>query len=213
MSGGSVTLHLRGCDTTSTGASRTLVLPVFVLAPCSHASNMLPQRFRNNTYLGSKVALTPAAAPSLRALSLCCYTLQLLFSCQSGSALHEAGKRRTDHDFLSPLWSFAFYRLPFSQDKKMLQTALQMLQDSKTKIDIIRMQIRKAVQATEHNDDTQGECDSMTECKVCPLSRDALSVQHKTCAAAVPPTASLAATTSFELTAQIVVLLLSCVVY
>lgn len=43
------------------------------------------------------------------------------------------------------------------QDKKMLQTAQQMLQDSKTKIDIIRMQIRKAVQATEHNDDTQGE--------------------------------------------------------
>lgn len=37
----------------------------------------------------------------------------------------------------------------------MLQTAQQMLQDSKTKIDIIRMQIRKAVQATEHNDDTQ----------------------------------------------------------
>lgn len=39
----------------------------------------------------------------------------------------------------------------------MLQTAQQMLQDSKTKIDIIRMQIRKAVQATEHNDDTQGK--------------------------------------------------------
>uniref|UniRef100_A0A3P8RPL0 protein kinase C n=1 Tax=Amphiprion percula TaxID=161767 RepID=A0A3P8RPL0_AMPPE len=45
------------------------------------------------------------------------------------------------------------------QDKKMLQTAQQMLQDSKTKIDIIRMQIRKAVQATEHNDDTQGNQD------------------------------------------------------
>uniref|UniRef100_A0AAQ5XPI0 protein kinase C n=1 Tax=Amphiprion ocellaris TaxID=80972 RepID=A0AAQ5XPI0_AMPOC len=41
-----------------------------------------------------------------------------------------------------------------TKDKKMLQTAQQMLQDSKTKIDIIRMQIRKAVQATEHNDDT-----------------------------------------------------------
>uniref|UniRef100_A0A8D3CDC3 protein kinase C n=1 Tax=Scophthalmus maximus TaxID=52904 RepID=A0A8D3CDC3_SCOMX len=37
-----------------------------------------------------------------------------------------------------------------TKDKKMLQTAQQMLQDSKTKIDIIRMQIRKAVQATEH---------------------------------------------------------------
>ncbi|XP_062243988.1 serine/threonine-protein kinase N1 isoform X2 [Platichthys flesus] len=42
-----------------------------------------------------------------------------------------------------------------TKDKKMLQTAQQMLQDSKTKIDIIRMQVRKAVQATEHNDDTQ----------------------------------------------------------
>ena len=41
----------------------------------------------------------------------------------------------------------------------MLQTAQQMLQDSKTKIDIIRMQIRKAEQATEHNDDTQGTFD------------------------------------------------------
>lgn len=45
-----------------------------------------------------------------------------------------------------------------SQDKKMLQTAQQMLQDSKTKIDIIRMQIRKAVQAYEHNEDVQGVC-------------------------------------------------------
>lgn len=45
----------------------------------------------------------------------------------------------------------------FNQDKKMLQTAQQMLQDSKTKIDIIRMQIRKAVQATEHSDDTQSK--------------------------------------------------------
>uniref|UniRef100_A0A3B3VMQ0 protein kinase C n=1 Tax=Poecilia latipinna TaxID=48699 RepID=A0A3B3VMQ0_9TELE len=44
-------------------------------------------------------------------------------------------------------------------DKKMLQTAQQMLQDSKTKIDIIRMQIRKAVQATEHTEDTQGNHD------------------------------------------------------
>lgn len=43
----------------------------------------------------------------------------------------------------------------------MLQTAQQMLQDSKTKIDIIRMQIRKAVQATEHNDDTQGKSDGL----------------------------------------------------
>uniref|UniRef100_A0A4W6FLP7 protein kinase C n=1 Tax=Lates calcarifer TaxID=8187 RepID=A0A4W6FLP7_LATCA len=46
-----------------------------------------------------------------------------------------------------------------TKDKKMLQTAQQMLQDSKTKIDIIRMQIRKAVQATEHNDDTQSNQD------------------------------------------------------
>uniref|UniRef100_A0A665VEN9 protein kinase C n=1 Tax=Echeneis naucrates TaxID=173247 RepID=A0A665VEN9_ECHNA len=36
-----------------------------------------------------------------------------------------------------------------TKDKKMLQTAQQMLQDSKTKIDIIRMEIRKAVQATD----------------------------------------------------------------
>ncbi|XP_051558712.1 serine/threonine-protein kinase N1 isoform X2 [Myxocyprinus asiaticus] len=46
-----------------------------------------------------------------------------------------------------------------TKDKKMLQTAQQMLQDSKTKIDIIRMQIRKAVQAYEHNDDSQGKPD------------------------------------------------------
>ncbi|XP_056128361.1 serine/threonine-protein kinase N1b isoform X3 [Rhinichthys klamathensis goyatoka] len=42
-----------------------------------------------------------------------------------------------------------------TKDKKMLQSAQQMLQDSKTKIDIIRMQIRKGVQATEQTDDTQ----------------------------------------------------------
>uniref|UniRef100_A0A8C1RGS0 protein kinase C n=1 Tax=Cyprinus carpio TaxID=7962 RepID=A0A8C1RGS0_CYPCA len=46
-----------------------------------------------------------------------------------------------------------------TKDKKMLQTAQQMLQDSKTKIDIIRMQIRKAVQAYEHKDDIQGKPD------------------------------------------------------
>uniref|UniRef100_A0A8C2C0V9 Protein kinase N1b n=1 Tax=Cyprinus carpio TaxID=7962 RepID=A0A8C2C0V9_CYPCA len=43
-----------------------------------------------------------------------------------------------------------------TKDKKLLQSAQQMLQDSKTKIDIIRMQIRKAMQATEQTDDTQG---------------------------------------------------------
>uniref|UniRef100_A0A7N6AA42 protein kinase C n=1 Tax=Anabas testudineus TaxID=64144 RepID=A0A7N6AA42_ANATE len=42
-----------------------------------------------------------------------------------------------------------------TKDKKLLQTAQQMLQDSKTKIDIIRMQIRKAMQATEQSEDNQ----------------------------------------------------------
>uniref|UniRef100_A0A665VEH0 protein kinase C n=1 Tax=Echeneis naucrates TaxID=173247 RepID=A0A665VEH0_ECHNA len=47
-----------------------------------------------------------------------------------------------------------------TKDKKMLQTAQQMLQDSKTKIDIIRMEIRKAVQATEQGcNDDQGSQD------------------------------------------------------
>ncbi|XP_050961552.1 serine/threonine-protein kinase N2-like [Labeo rohita] len=46
-----------------------------------------------------------------------------------------------------------------TKDKKLLQSAQQMLQDSKTKIDIIRMQIRKAMQATEHTEDTQGKPD------------------------------------------------------
>uniref|UniRef100_A0A3Q0ST82 protein kinase C n=1 Tax=Amphilophus citrinellus TaxID=61819 RepID=A0A3Q0ST82_AMPCI len=44
-------------------------------------------------------------------------------------------------------------------DKKLLQTAQQMLQDSKTKIDIIRMQIRKAMQATEQSEDNQSKPD------------------------------------------------------
>uniref|UniRef100_A0A665WLF9 protein kinase C n=1 Tax=Echeneis naucrates TaxID=173247 RepID=A0A665WLF9_ECHNA len=43
-----------------------------------------------------------------------------------------------------------------SKDKKLLQSAQQMLQDSKTKIDIIRMQIRKAMQATEQSEENQG---------------------------------------------------------
>ncbi|KAM9844157.1 serine/threonine-protein kinase N1b isoform 2-T2 [Aulostomus maculatus] len=42
-----------------------------------------------------------------------------------------------------------------TKDKKLLQTTQQMLQDSKTKIDIIRMQIRKAMQATEQSEDNQ----------------------------------------------------------
>ena len=35
------------------------------------------------------------------------------------------------------------------QDRKLLLTAQQMLQDSKTKIDIIRMQLRRALQACQ----------------------------------------------------------------
>uniref|UniRef100_A0A672G356 protein kinase C n=1 Tax=Salarias fasciatus TaxID=181472 RepID=A0A672G356_SALFA len=46
-----------------------------------------------------------------------------------------------------------------TKDKKLLQTAQQMLQDSKTKIDIIRMQIRKAMQATEQSEDPQSKPD------------------------------------------------------
>uniref|UniRef100_A0A8C3AM03 protein kinase C n=1 Tax=Cyclopterus lumpus TaxID=8103 RepID=A0A8C3AM03_CYCLU len=46
-----------------------------------------------------------------------------------------------------------------TKDKKLLQMAQQMLQDSKTKIDIIRMQIRKAMQATEQSEDGQSKPD------------------------------------------------------
>ncbi|XP_040918157.1 serine/threonine-protein kinase N1b isoform X2 [Toxotes jaculatrix] len=46
-----------------------------------------------------------------------------------------------------------------TKDKKLLQMAQQMLQDSKTKIDIIRMQIRKAMQATEQSEDNQSKPD------------------------------------------------------
>ncbi|XP_069460062.1 serine/threonine-protein kinase N1-like isoform X2 [Ambystoma mexicanum] len=49
-----------------------------------------------------------------------------------------------------------------TKDRKLLQTAQQMLQDSKTKIDIIRMQIRKAMQADELHpemEDVQGNTD------------------------------------------------------
>uniref|UniRef100_A0A3B4U1G9 protein kinase C n=1 Tax=Seriola dumerili TaxID=41447 RepID=A0A3B4U1G9_SERDU len=46
-----------------------------------------------------------------------------------------------------------------SKDKKLLQSAQQMLQDSKTKIDIIRMQIRKAMQATEQSEENQSKPD------------------------------------------------------
>ncbi|XP_070595694.1 serine/threonine-protein kinase N1 isoform X1 [Erythrolamprus reginae] len=49
-----------------------------------------------------------------------------------------------------------------AKDRKLLQTAQQMLQDSKTKINIIRMQIRKAVQADEvqlNMEDGQGNTD------------------------------------------------------
>ncbi|KAJ4931769.1 hypothetical protein JOQ06_010209, partial [Pogonophryne albipinna] len=42
-----------------------------------------------------------------------------------------------------------------TKDKKLLQMAQQMLQDSKTKIDIIRMQIRKAMQVTEQSEENQ----------------------------------------------------------
>uniref|UniRef100_A0A8C5BRI1 protein kinase C n=1 Tax=Gadus morhua TaxID=8049 RepID=A0A8C5BRI1_GADMO len=46
-----------------------------------------------------------------------------------------------------------------TKDKKMLQAAQQMLQDSKTKIDIIRMQIRKSMQASEQSEENHGKPD------------------------------------------------------
>lgn len=48
----------------------------------------------------------------------------------------------------------------FPQDRKLLATAQQMLQDSKTKIEFIRMQILKASQASElsfESNDVMGE--------------------------------------------------------
>ncbi|KAG7325944.1 hypothetical protein KOW79_010869 [Hemibagrus wyckioides] len=46
-----------------------------------------------------------------------------------------------------------------TKDRKLLQATQQMLQDSRTKIDIIRMQIHKAKQATEHTAHTQAKPD------------------------------------------------------
>nr|XP_023407640.1 LOW QUALITY PROTEIN: serine/threonine-protein kinase N1 [Loxodonta africana] len=61
------------------------------------------------------------------------------------------------------------------QDRKLLLTAQQMLQDSKTKIDIIRMQLRRALQAGQLEshvapDEAQGKAQSE------PLSRDGCPV-------------------------------------
>ncbi|KPP62581.1 serine/threonine-protein kinase N1-like, partial [Scleropages formosus] len=47
-----------------------------------------------------------------------------------------------------------------TKDKKLLQAAQQMLQDSKTKIDIIRMQIRKAAQAEDVQDGSTASVDA-----------------------------------------------------
>ncbi len=58
--------------------------------------------------------------------------------------------------YLSIYLTVSSIHLSVLQDKKLLQSAQQMLQDNKTKIDIIRMQIRKAMQATEQTEDTQG---------------------------------------------------------
>jgi len=63
---------------------------------------------------------------------------------------HDQG---TSFDPLSSGPDFLLASAP--QDKKLLQMAQQMLQDSKTKIDIIRMQVRKAMQATEQSEDGQ----------------------------------------------------------
>ncbi|KAJ0001510.1 hypothetical protein NQD34_006530 [Periophthalmus magnuspinnatus] len=52
-----------------------------------------------------------------------------------------------------------------TKDKKLLQATQQMLQDSKTKIDIIRMQIRKAMQATEQSEDHHSTIHNPLICK------------------------------------------------
>ncbi|XP_073678926.1 serine/threonine-protein kinase N1b [Garra rufa] len=58
-----------------------------------------------------------------------------------------------------------------TKDKKLLQSAQQMLQDSKTKIDIIRMQIRKAMQATEQTEDTQAEVSAVLKLENCVVGQ------------------------------------------
>lgn len=64
------------------------------------------------------------------------------------------------HLFWSKDGLFIVWFLIYSQDRKLLATAQQMLQDSKTKIEFIRMQILKASQASElsfENNDVIGE--------------------------------------------------------
>ncbi|MGH0178684.1 UNVERIFIED_CONTAM: hypothetical protein FKN15_078554 [Acipenser sinensis] len=61
-----------------------------------------------------------------------------------------------------------------TKDRKLLQTAQQMLQDSKTKIDIIRMQVRKAVQADEVQldfEDGTGKRPASAQEKLCESSQ------------------------------------------
>uniref|UniRef100_A0A4W6FNC0 protein kinase C n=1 Tax=Lates calcarifer TaxID=8187 RepID=A0A4W6FNC0_LATCA len=61
-----------------------------------------------------------------------------------------------------------------TKDKKMLQTAQQMLQDSKTKIDIIRMQIRKAVHTPQYSYTGTIKPTNVMSCS-CPLVEHAVA--------------------------------------
>lgn len=214
MSGGSVTLHLRGCDTTSTGASRTLVLPVFVLAPCCHKLPICCLSVFETIHIWGQRSLSPPPLPlpcgrfhsAVTRYSSCFHAkVDLLCMKQARDGPTMTSSRLSGH--------LRFIVSPSLRIRRCSRRLCKCCRTARPKLTSFACRSAKLCRPPSTTMTHRVSVTQWLNAKCAHCHVMLLACNTRPAPLLFLRTASLAATTSFELTAQIVVLLLSCVVY